>query len=395
MTAALLGITTMKVTFDKAKSDKPKPWRVSWQDVNKRQHRKFFATREEAEAYEPESVVDAAKYGADFASLNQRDRQAAVLAITESHKHSFNLMEAVQFYIQHHNSTEDILASVAVEEMMESRKGYRKTTERRLRGTCEAFAAYEDLPMREYTRADIMEFCQLGELEASSRHGNHTRLGTFFNWAMRRGYVSANPCQKIKKKADLGVVPPRSITFFKYDEVERLMNTALETDPGMIPYLTLAIFCGIRPHELSGTEDKPPVTWDDILIDEDIAEVNVPSTSSKTREPRQIELNDNALEWLRLGGDLPPKNIRNRRDAIARKADVKWSEDIMRHTFASYHCRMFRSPERLKLEMGHSENSKTLENHYRSGRCTLKDARKFWTLVPSGAQNILNPALSA
>jgi integrase len=304
-------------------------------------------------------------------------------------------MEAVQFYIQHHNSTEDILASVAVEEMMESRKGYRKSTERRLRGTCEAFAAYEDLPMREYTRADIMEFCQFGELEASSRHGNHTRLGTFFNWAMRRGYVSANPCQKIKKKADLGVVPPRSITFFKYDEVERLMNTALETDPGMIPYLTLAIFCGIRPHELSGTEDKPPVTWDDILIDEDIAEVNVPSTSSKTREPRQIELNDNALEWLKLGGDLPPKNIRNRRDAIARKAGVNWSEDIMRHTFASYHCRMFRSPERLKLEMGHSENSKTLENHYRSGRCTLKDARKFWTLVPSGAQNIINPALSA
>ena len=205
----------------------------------------------------------------------------------------------------------------------------------------------------------------------------------------------SNPCKKIKKKADLGVVPPRSITFFKYDEVERLMNTALETDPGMIPYLTLAIFCGIRPHELSGADGKQPVTWDDILIDEDIAEVNVPSTSSKTREPRQIELNDNALEWLKLGGDLPPRNIRDRRNAIARKADVKWSEDIMRHTFASYHCRMFRSPERLKLEMGHSENSKTLENHYRSGRCTLKDARKFWTLVPSGAQNILNPALSA
>tara|TARA_R100001126_G_scaffold73058_1_gene42704 strand:- start:1027 stop:2214 length:1188 start_codon:yes stop_codon:yes gene_type:complete len=395
MTAALLGITTMKVTFDKAKTNKPKPWRKSWQDVNKKQHRKFFATKEEADAYEPESVVDATKYGVDFASLNQRDRQAAVLAITESHKYSFNLMEAVQFYIQHHSDKPDILASVAVEEQLASRKGYRKSTERTLRGTLRAFAAYEDLPLRQYTRDDIMEFCQAGELSTSSRHGNLTRLGTFFNWAMRRGYVFSNPCKKIKKKADLGVVPPRSITFFKYDEVERLMNTALETDPGMIPYLTLAIFCGIRPHELSGADGKQPVTWDDILIDEDIAEVNVPSTSSKTREPRQIELNDNALEWLKLGGDLPPRNIRDRRNAIARKADVKWSEDIMRHTFASYHCRMFRSPERLKLEMGHSENSKTLENHYRSGRCTLKDARKFWTLVPSGAQNILNPALSA
>ncbi len=385
----------MKVTFDKAKTNKPKPWRKSWQDVNKKQHRKFFATKEEADAYEPESVVDATKYGVDFASLNQRDRQAAVLAITESHKYSFNLMEAVQFYIQHHSDKPDILASVAVEEQLASRKGYRKSTERTLRGTLRAFAAYEDLPLRQYTRDDIMEFCQAGELSTSSRHGNLTRLGTFFNWAMRRGYVFSNPCKKIKKKADLGVVPPRSITFFKYDEVERLMNTALETDPGMIPYLTLAIFCGIRPHELSGADGKQPVTWDDILIDEDIAEVNVPSTSSKTREPRQIELNDNALEWLKLGGDLPPRNIRDRRNAIARKADVKWSEDIMRHTFASYHCRMFRSPERLKLEMGHSENSKTLENHYRSGRCTLKDARKFWTLVPSGAQNILNPALSA
>jgi hypothetical protein len=106
-------------------------------------------------------------------------------------------------------------------------------------------------------------------------------------------------------------------------------------------------------------------------------------------------LSDNAIEWLQLGGELPPKSIKDRRIEVYTKAGVKWEEDIMRHTFASYHCRMYRAPERLKLEMGHSKNSQTLFNHYRSGRVTLADARKFWTLLPNGAQNILNPALSA
>ena len=68
--------------------------------------------------------------------------------------------------------------------------------------------------------------------------------------------------------------------------------------------------------------------------------------------------------------------------AIATKAGVEWQNDIMRHTFATMHCRMYRQPERLKLEMGHSENSRTLYNHYRSGRVKLIDAKRFWTLMP-------------
>jgi len=388
-------LITMTITFDNDPNRHKKPWRKSWQDSNGKQRKKYFATEQAASKHTDDGALDAKKVGTDFAAMSKRDRQTALLAMTLADKHGFNLVKAAEFYMQHNQTKEDILMSDAWEKMMQARKGYRPRTEGSLRCTLRAFANYEDLKVSQYSREDVLEFCHANEVVPATKHKYVERLNTFFVWAVRQGYAGLNPCKDIDKDSDLGVIPPRNITYFTFDEVKRLMQTALEHDPALLPYFVLGIYCGIRPSEITGDGGKQPMTWSDILIDEDVREVNVPSSSSKTHEPRQVELSNNAIEWLQLGGELPPRNIRDRRIEVYTKAGVKWEEDIMRHTFASYHCRMYRAPERLKLEMGHSKNSQTLFNHYRSGRVTLADAKKFWTLLPDGAQNILNPALSA
>lgn len=353
------------------------PWRKTWTAPDGRQRKLYFKSEEEALAHRDDSK----KIGLDLATLPKRDRQAALLATTIAKEHGFGLVDAVKYYISQTGVKEDILFSEAGKLFLDGRKGYATRTNQSLKSTIRGFAFHEDLRLREYCRDDVLEYVRL-KTATQTQHSELTRLKTIFNWAKREGYVANNPCDNISKEKDLGKVPPRSITFFTFEEVERLMRTCLRLDRELVAYFTLGLFCGIRPSEITGEGGKQNVTWDDIIIDEDVAEVNVPSSSSKTREPRQVELSKNAIAWLRLGGQLPPRNFRDRRKAVYTAAGVKWSEDIMRHTFASYHCRMYRQPERLKLEMGHAENSRTLFNHYRSGKVTLADARAFWSLMP-------------
>lgn len=388
----------MKITFDDDPKRAKSPWRKSWTGTHGKQQRKYFATEAKAKAHVDPGTIDSKRIGTDLAILPKRDKHAALLATTLAKENGFNLVDAVRFYIEHNEIKGDMLFSDAEVLFHKSRAGMSKRTQVTRKSTLGAFRCFKDDYLRNYNREDIEAFLLQGDVSNCTRHNWLERVNTFFNWAVRKNLVSRNPAASIDADQDLGVIPPRKITFFTFDEVERLMRTCLKVDRELIPYFVLGIFCGVRPSEITGAGGKQHISWEDITVtghggeaDEEVAEVNVPSSSSKTSEPRQVELSENAQAWLKLGGDLPPKNINKRRTAVFIEAGVKWENDIMRHTFATMHCRFYRQPERLKLEMGHSENSRTLYNHYRSGRVKLVDARKFWTLMPYEILNMGAP----
>ena len=382
-------LITMNITLDTNPMRAKSPWRKTWTAVGGKQKRKWFSTEAKAKAHTDSGDVSSKRIGTDLAVLPKRDRHAALLATTLAKENGFNLVDAARFYIAHNDISGDMLFSDAEVLFHESRSGMSKRTQTTRKSTLGAFRSFQDQHLRDYTRADIEDFLSQGDVVNRTRHNWLEQVNTFFNWAVRKKLVSGNPAKDIDAEQDLGALPTNTITFLTFDEVERVMRTALKHQPQLIPYFVLGIFCGIRPSEITGAGGKQHIDWDDITLvspeeqeEGEVAEVNVPSTSSKTSEPRQVELSENAQAWLRLGGELPPKNINRRRIDIYTKAGVKWENDIMRHTFATMHCRMYRQPERLKLEMGHAQNSRTLYNHYRSGRVKLIDAKKFWTLMP-------------
>lgn len=379
----------MNITLDTNPTRAKSPWRKTWTAVGGKQKRKWFSTEAKAKAHTDSGDVSSKRIGTDLAVLPKRDRHAALLATTLAKENGFNLVDAARFYMQHNETRDAMLFSDAEKLFNKSKLGRSQRTQGTYRSAMRAFRNFKDDYLSDYNRGDIEDFLRQGDAETRTRHTRLSQMKTFFNWAVRKNLISHNPCAKIDADEDLGALPPNTITFFTFDEVERLMRTALKHDRGLIPYFVLGIFCGIRPSEITGVAGKQHIDWQDITLtrpeeqeEGEVAEVNVPSTSSKTSEPRQVELSENAQAWLRLGGELPPKNINRRRIDIYTKAGVKWENDIMRHTFATMHCRMYRQPERLKLEMGHAQNSRTLYNHYRSGRVKLIDAKKFWTLMP-------------
>jgi len=57
-------------------------------------------------------------------------------------------------------------------------------------------------------------------------------------------------------------------------------------------------------------------------------------------------------------------------------------QNIMRHTFASYHAEFFRHETDLKNAMGHSQGSTVLYRHYKDVSVTPDEAKEFWNIFP-------------
>ena len=93
-----------------------------------------------------------------------------------------------------------------------------------------------------------------------------------------------------------------------------------------------------------------------------------------------MEVLPSLSSWLELGGELPVRNKRKRLTALVAKCGLKWQQDIMRHTFASYHLAMFRSAEKTALELGHRDTT-MLFSHYRE-LVQIADAEEYWSIKP-------------
>ena len=115
---------------------------------------------------------------------------------------------------------------------------------------------------------------------------------------MREGYCENNPCKAVKRPRSDDSPP----TIFTPLESKTLLFTALKIDPGMIPYLAIGLFAGVRPLEIER------LTWADVLEHY----IEITAAKAKTRQRRLVGLSDNLKEWLSLGGDLPIINKRKR-----------------------------------------------------------------------------------
>jgi integrase len=97
-------------------------------------------------------------------------------------------------------------------------------------------------------------------------------------------------------------------------------------------------------------------------------------------------MSDNLVEWLlpyrRSTGTI--KWTRNAFDNARDKAGVRWPNDIMRHTYGSYHVAENQDPGKTMLQMGH-KNMQTLLDHYVDAR-TKDDASEFWSITPANAK---------
>lgn len=201
---------------------------------------------------------------------------------------------------------------------------------------------------------------------AASRQTWLNRLSTMFSFAVKRGLLMMNPCERIDR-----------ITIDRKDPVVLTVEQAkalLASCPDHVrAYLALAMFAGVRPDEIMR------MTWGEIDLETKTARVN-----GKTRRRRIVPLEPVAADMLRAcpekSGNVAPSRstvrrwIRKARELIG----GKWDADILRHSAASYLLAKYEDAGKVAMWLGNSPQ--VLLTRYNNPR-TKEEAEKFWSLT--------------
>ena len=253
-----------------------------------------------------------------------------------------------------------------------TRSDYRQ----RFRKLVESSAALREKPISLLTTEECVCALDAAFPSACQAVKGRALLSAVFNFAERLGVVARNPA------AAIGVpeVSEKEIVPLTPSEGETLVNTAREIAGERAALAAgLMLYAGIRPAEMARLRRA------DIDLQERI--VCITPRHSKTGGARHVsvfpplmrlmlaedafpEFDDEpivpanwARKWLRIrhacGWNLP--------------AGKPWQQDVLRHTFASHHLKLFRDIEKLQLEMGHS-TTKLLFSRYVNLRGITKDA---------------------
>lgn len=200
-------------------------------------------------------------------------------------------------------------------------------------------------------------------------------LSKLFSTGIRRGWCEENPVARI----EVPRVQEKQIAPLRLPEIRRLLDTARQ--PKHRPCeaaLGLMLFAGVRPQEVTRLH------WEDIDMEE--LEIIVPPRHSKTGGGRHIPICPFLKRLLhphhrarQNHSPICPPNWSNRWRALRKEAGfTHWQQDILRHTYASYHAKAFHNLAALQLYMGHRDVSLLLTRYVNMKGLKRRDAEQFW-----------------
>ena len=198
-------------------------------------------------------------------------------------------------------------------------------------------------------------------------------LHGLFEFAIRREWCDKNPIKRIERKK----VVEKEIQPLKLAETKRLIKTAQRESPSCGVAAALLVYTGIRPREVRR------LTWRDIDTEEKT--ITVRSQCSKTGGVRQVEIppvlnrlliprkSENALR-------ICPNNWQRRWRKIRDTSGFRgrWIQDILRHTYASFHAKRYADLPRLQLNMGHRDQSLLRSRYVNMRGISRVEARCFF-----------------
>lgn len=212
-----------------------------------------------------------------------------------------------------------------------------------------------------------------------TRKNHRASIVAMFNFAKRKGWLPADKltAPELTEKPNLPKADPE---VFTPEELKKLLATAREKYPGIIPYLVIAAFNGARSAEICRLQWRH--------YDESSMCLLYPSVITKTARRRVSEVTPNLAVWLakfktgtRPDDYIVPKpyrtNINRALARLAGEAGVCWKQNALRHSFCSYHLELYgNAPLTAKL-CGNSV--RVLETVY--AQLTRKNIAEAWFAI--------------
>ncbi len=205
-------------------------------------------------------------------------------------------------------------------------------------------------------------------------------LSGIFSYALRQGWCEQNPLMQLSAP----FVTERRIFPLSLYETRQLLRTATSLYNGeCLPACALMLYAGLRP------EETRRLTWDKVNLKAGV--INIVPLHSKTGGGRQVLIRPILAELLKKyvpdhkkNTTVCPSNWGKKWSTVRRHSGILkktgWVQDVLRHTYASYHQACFNDRALLQREMGHC-GSKLLESRYLNmERITPATGKKFWEL---------------
>ncbi|HEY2123337.1 MAG TPA: tyrosine-type recombinase/integrase [Chthoniobacterales bacterium] len=222
----------------------------------------------------------------------------------------------------------------------------------------------------------------LSAMRPSVRAAATRYLKAVLNYGLKRQFLSDNPAVRLEPVE----LERREVDTIPVEKVLLMLETALNKDLALLPYLVIGFFCGVRPQgELS------KLVWSDLDLSERVLVIR--PEISKTKRRRFVTVSENVTEWLEeyraRGGVMTGfiaqatgRALELRRRANWEAAGLKeWIQQGMRHTY----CSAFLAAGRggindLVLQSGHSNVNTMWESYHRGMK--KAEAEKFWAIRP-------------
>ena len=199
-------------------------------------------------------------------------------------------------------------------------------------------------------------------------------LHGLFEFAIRREWCDKNPIKRIERKK----VIEKEILPLKLSETKRIMKTAKLESPEYAVVAALLVYTGIRPREVLR------LTWRDIDTEEKT--ITIRSQCSKTGGVRQVEIppvlnrllitHSRELKEEKICPTDWQRRWRKIRDNSGFRG--RWVQDVLRHTYASFHAKNYADLPRLQLNMGHRDLSLLRSRYVNMHGISRIEAKSFF-----------------
>ncbi len=350
--------------------------------VEGKRHREFFRSKKDAETWVEETRTKLANEGQSALTIPDELRIMAVKCAADLRPFGKTIADAARFYIAHLNqdakscTINDLKVSFILAKRQDGvSDSYLADLESRLGRFAKDFGTRS---AASFDSGQVDDWLRGLPLAPVSRNNFRTVLHALFTFAVDRGCCAVNPMTKTSKARIVDKAPE----IFTPEEARKLLSAATPEQIDVngdyiLPSLAIGLFAGLRRAEIERLD------WSEVNLARCLIEVKAMKAKSKQR--RHIEILPNLKAWLtpfaKERGPVVPPGARNKMEVVCKKADVKWKDNALRHSFASYHLAHFKDVNILSVQMGHVGTG-MLFGHYRE--LVLPDvAERYWDIYPS------------
>jgi Site-specific recombinase XerD len=363
-------------------------WVVDTGSVIEPRIRKKFESSEQAETYAERLRTERHNEGVAAFTLSPAEKEDARLAMDQLRALNVSLLDAAKFFRLHHRAPADSKSAREVfEEMIAYKRDQQKARPRyirdlkaRLHGFLQAFG---DRKIHEIGPDEIKEWLFSDtEISELTRDNIHRNASVLFAYAQgKRGrrhppghvYRVDNPMSAVPKPV-FQLEPPKILSVAQAKSLLRAAHESQEKH-GMLPYIVLGLFAGIRAEELKG------LTWADVQIAR--KQVTVPARIAKKRRLRNIPLGPAALSWLapfkKAEGPISPKRSERLLAKVGMLAGIsEWPTNALRHSYGSYLFALTEDAQLTSARLG-QKGDEVLFTHYRA-LAGMPEAKAYFQL---------------